>query len=94
MTFSSQDVASAIRGGFPMRLIDKRRAAAVAMREALGYASSLADAWASPDTSGARRRRSAKKIADALDALDAYEVWCRPDGKAPGSKGRSPRCQG
>ena len=77
-----------------MRLIDKRRAAAVAMREALGYASSLADAWASPDTSGARRRRSAKKIADALDALDASEVWCRPDGKAPGSKGRSPRCQG
>lgn len=77
-----------------MRVIDMRRAAAVAMREALGYASSLADAWASPDTSGARRRRSAKKIADALDALDAYEVWCRPDGKAPGSKGRSPRCQG
>jgi len=39
-----------------MRLIDKRRAAGDAMREALGYASSLADAWASPDTSGARRR--------------------------------------
>jgi hypothetical protein len=71
-----------------MAINGKRQALAVAMGEATGCASSPSHAWTPPGSSEAgRRKQSLKKIADALVALAAYELWCWPDGKAPGGEG-------